>query len=307
MVGHDKQDQLNRVKGILLRDHAKDARVTDLLGDFAASRMQESDVPPESSPEPQDVPPESSPEPDVPQESSPDEEPQEEPSQEQHELTNKELNFARLREERDAEKFKRETLELELSKLKRQQLEELDKRRDDDRVKQIDTYLNERLPENFEEMDEREKFRTIGRIAAVMNADEKFGAKDELREMANEWNVMKHLPGLQGQQVSMVAQIVDSAKGALQPHEALAVAQARDPKLFAAQAPASPTAATVPQSHRVMEPSREGRGRVPVDEGEQLQQAYYAAAVDGGNAAKKRALTALVKHKLGKHPGVLPG
>lgn len=303
----EREEKLNAVKGILLRDHVQDPRVADTLKGYADSkgeaRPEPTDVPPESSPETPDVAPESSPEQDVPQESSPEEQAQ--PQEEKPD--DKELNFRKLREERDNERLRRETLELELTKLKREQLEALDKKLNEDRLKQIDTYLNERLPDNFEEMDEREKYRTIGRIAASVKADEEFGGRDELRQMANEWQVLKHVPDLRGEQVTMVAQILDSAKGALQPQEALAVARARAPEMFSAPEPPAAPSATVPVAQQVTPPSREGRGRIPPNELQQLQEDYYQAAMAGDAYTKRSALTALVRHKLGQHPGVLPG
>ena len=292
-------------KGILLRDHAQDPRVTEVLSGHA-SRQQEAEAAgergesPETEAPPKDVTPESSPETrDVEPESSPGED-----EEQRQQVSDKEINFRRLRDSLEAEKLKRETLELELARIRRQQMEEQEQRQNDSRVKQLDAYLRENLPDNFEEMSASERYDFVRHLATKARADEEYGGKDELRALAREWEVMKYVPDLKGKQVDLVAQIYDAAKGALQPDEALAIAKTRHPDLFA-PAPPPEQPAAVPASHQVMEPSREGRGRVPPDEEAELEGNFHSAVLDGDASKKRRAVTALMKSRLGKK-GLLP-
>lgn len=300
MSGISREEAIQRAQQVLLRDHGHDERVSSLISDVAKSRAQEPDVPPESSPEPPpDVTPTPSPAPDVEPESSPGEE-QPEPEIPTEEPSDKELNFAALRESLQNEKLRRENLELENARLKKIAKEEELKEAEAERARAITQYVDENLPENFEEMSERDKAVALGRLAAKVKADDEFGAKDELKAMMNELQIMKQVPDLRPEQVELVAKIYESAGGAIDPGEAKAIAQARHPEFFQAQPPAAPTA-SLPDGHRVQEPSRDpDRNRAPVDEEQQLRSAFDQAVEAGDTFAKKRHAIELIKNQFRK-------
>lgn len=265
------------------------------------------DVAEESSPQP-DVPPDSSPEQDVEPESSPGE--QEAPKQ----PSDKEVNFKRLREERDRERRLRENYELELAELRRKQREEEAKANENDRVKELWQQLQSQRPDDFEEWDQDKQVAWTARQAILQGLDKELGIGKELRQIRDENRIVRRFPSLDDDQVSKVLEIYQQAAGALNEKEAYEVAKQRDPDLFSEpeaspSAPATPAAGTVPPSHQVMEPSRDGAHRAPPDEEAEVNQAIANAFSDSPgflSPDKRAAIAQKMKMRLGKK-GFLPG
>lgn len=254
------QDVVAKVREKLQAQRERIARENSGQQDVAEPSSPQTDVAPDSSPD-QGVEPESPP--------GAEEQKEQQPS----EPSDKELNFKRLREERDRERRQRENLELELSDLRRKQREEEQKAKERDRFQEVWQQIQGQRPDDFEEWDQNKQATWIARQAVLQGLDEDLGIKNDLRQMRDESRIVRRFPNLDDEQVERVLEIYQSSAGALNEKEAYEIAKHRDPDLFAERTTqaAPPTAeGTVPPSHQVMEPSREGVNRAPPDEEAEL-------------------------------------
>jgi len=205
--------------------------------------------------------------------------------------TDKDRNFAKLRDQLKEERARSAELAADLK--------EATGRKKAVSPEVAEAFLNPAKPDDFDEWSDEQQTKWAGAMASKEEIAKQFGPNgaSDIRKLLLENQAMKQLPGINGNQAEFIAQVHEKAGGALDWGEAQAIAAHRKPTLFPEPEPAvqAPEAVETPVAHRVQEPSRSGNRRVPEDPANDLREAVHTAPTV---AEAKSAMQRRVKHML---------